>query len=468
MDLLSLHLLLTRLVQKLNISAISSGLPMMYKLQIEVPSIQDRKTQVALSSLIAGYLLTIGEIFGLEDLQEGVGMEITHRKEHGQWFDGIKFPAADIPPTPDFPPDKNGYLSLDPILPFDNRFAVVNDICGAVAANLPDQRSPTLYIKVKEALLTDWNKDNILAELESNSSRQTSVSESKFGTAGGSGKNFLSVNGQQPTANGKPGSLSGSNHHHHSRPGSKHGNSGFLGAGGRVRTHATGGSETRSSSTSRSWTVRVDELRAVLSGETVPANSSADDSSSASECQSYTSSDGEELIGANGGEKVGGGSGRHSLASSSNGNGILHKKRSMSTHSRRDTASSDVTVTAYHYSNRGDIPPVPKLPAMMDFPSVFQAEEDFFGPGAAAKEKENGGSKTAASSPTLESRPSSRPVSSGGGKQMGQLRQFQQQQEVMRPVTGRVDVHNLLSGLDSSAASTRKRPVSRGAFKPPY
>ncbi|KAI5801557.1 hypothetical protein DFH27DRAFT_482277, partial [Peziza echinospora] len=258
LDLMGLHLMLTRMVQKLKINAVICGLPMIYRLQSDIPKISDRKAQVALSSLVAGYLLTVGEQFGLEDLQEGVGMEINHRKEHGQWFDGIKFPAEDIPLTPAFPPDKNGYISAEPILPFDNRYAVTADICDSLASSFPEQRTPAFLNKIKEALQVDWSKESVLAELEGQSSRQTSVTESKRGTTL---RNFLTVNGNG-NGNGRPGSTNGS-HHHPSRPGSKHGTVGAEKF--RVRAQTTGGSTPRSSS-SKSWTVKVDDLKAVLTG----------------------------------------------------------------------------------------------------------------------------------------------------------------------------------------------------------
>lgn len=457
-DLVGLHLLLTRLVQKLNIDAVIPGLPMIYKLQSEIPAIENRKTQVALSSLVAGYLLTIGEIFGLEDLREGVGMEITHRKEHGQWFDVIKIPAQEIPATPKFPSEKAGYVSSEPILPFDNRFAVVNDICDTAGT---DQRSSIFLTKVKDALLAEWSKEAVMSELETESSRQASVAESRLGN----GRNYLSVNG-----NGRSGSVSGSHSHHHSRPGSKHGMAGGNGTGQfRIRSQTTGGSTTRSSS-SRSWTVKVDELKAVLSGQatdTAHGAGTVDDSSSASECQSYTSSDGEELVVANGGVAAGG-SGRFSVGSS-HGNG-LHKKRSQSMH-RRDTIGSQYSLHESEASySRGmmdnNIPPVPRLPSMI--PGTYSVDDDYFGAGS---NKENGHAKSSTSTPIEETALPSIPATPIAYK-FSQPQQQQQHShngvEGLRPGTGKVDVQSFLSGIDA-ASTTKKRPgSSRGVFKPPY
>ncbi|KAF8419679.1 hypothetical protein EV426DRAFT_700829 [Tirmania nivea] len=458
-DLLGLHLVLTRLVQKLNINAIIHGLPMIYRLQADIAAIENRKSQVALSSLIAGYLLTVGEIFGLEDLREGVGMEIKHREKHGQWFDGIRIPAQEIPSTPASPQEKPTYVSSDPILPFDNRFAVVNEICEAAS----EQRSSVFLAKVKDALLAEWSKEAVMSELETQSSRQASVSESRVGNGAGTLRNYLSVNGN----NGRPGSLSGSHSHHHSRPGSKHGTPGGNVQGQfRVRSQTIGESTTRTSS-SRSWTVKVDELKAVLSGQAMDMQHSpgvVDDSSSASECQSYTSSDGEELIVANGGVAAGG-SGPFSVGSS-HGN-ALHKRRSQSMH-RRDTVGSQYS---FHDSEAGfsrgmtdgNIPPVPRLPSMIA--GTFSGDDDFFGSGS---NKENSHAKSVA--PIEEPMASSMPASPNAyrySQQQSQQRPFSGV-EGLRLGTGKIDVQSFLSGIDAASA-TKKRPgSSRGLFKPPY
>lgn len=386
-------------------------------------------------------------------------MEITHRKEHGQWFDGIKVPAQEIPSTPVSPSEKSTYVSGDPILPFDNRFAVVNDICEAAS----ERGSSVFLTKVKDALLAEWSKEVVMSELETQSSRQASVSDSRLGNGAGALRNYLSVNGN----NGQPGSLSGSHNHHHSRPGSKHGTPGGNGQGQfRLRSQATGGSTTRSSS-SRSWTVKVDELKAVLSGQATDMQHGAsvvDDSSSASECQSYTSSDGEELIVANGGVAAGG-SGRFSVGSS-HGN-TLHKKRSQSMH-RRDTIGSQYSL---HDSEAGfsrglmdgNIPPVPQLPSMI--PGTLSGDDDYFGSGS---NKENGHGKpvTPGEEPTASHMPTS-PSAFRYIQQQTQQHSFNGA-EGLRPGTGKIDVQSFLSGIDAASTAKKRPGSSRGMFKPPY
>lgn len=401
---------------------------------------------MALSSLVAGYLLTVGEIFGLEDLREGVGMEITHRKEHGQWLDYIRIPAQEVLSTQPPSPDNTGSLSSDPIPPFDNRVRVVDEICDAAGV---EHKSSIFISRIRDLLLDKWSKESVLSELETQSSRQASVSESRLGNGAATLRTYLSVgNGN----NGRPGSVNGS-YNHHSRPGSRHG----VGNGvpqSRLRTQTAGGSTTRSSS-SRSWTVKVDELKAVLAGQSTGnphGTVVVDDSSSASECQSYTSSDGEELIIANGG--VAGG--RSAVG--------LHKKRSQRMH-RRETIGSEYSV---HHSEDGlsrgiadNIPPVPRLPSMV--PGAFSVEGDFF-----SSNKENGHAKPASSTPVEEA--ISPIMTSPTSYKSSQQQQHHSPHPVegLRAGTRKVDVQSFLSGIDA-ASNVKKRPgSSRGVFKPPY
>lgn len=298
-----------------------------------------------------------------------------------------------------------------------------------------------------------------MSELEAQSSRQASVSESRLGSGAGALRNYLSVNGN----NGRPGSLSGSHSHHNSRPGSKHGTPGGNGQGQfRIRSQTIGGSTTRSSS-SRSWTVKVDELKAVLSGQGADMQHGVDDSSSASECQSYTSSDGEELIVANGGVAAGGSG---FSVGSPHGN-ALHKKRSQSMH-RRDTVGSQYS---FHEAEAGfprgtadgNIPPVPRLPSMI--PGTFSGDDDFFGNGS---NKENSHAKSVA--PVEEPMTSSLPASPSAyryNQQQPQQHSFSGA-EGLRPGTGKIDVQSFLSGIDAASTSKKRPGSSRGVFKPPY
>ncbi len=100
-DTLLLYLLLTKLVERLGVNALRTGLPMILKLQESALNGSDDlspNAQVNVASLIHGYLWTIAEKFEFEDSKVGheVNAEISRRKRFTIWFDKIKFPATAI------------------------------------------------------------------------------------------------------------------------------------------------------------------------------------------------------------------------------------------------------------------------------------------------------------------------------------------------------------------------------------
>ena len=100
-DTLLLYLLLTKLVERLGVNALRTGLPMILKLQESALNGLDdlsANAKVNVASLIHGYLWTIAEKFEFEDNRGGheINAEISRRKRFGIWFDKIKFPAVSI------------------------------------------------------------------------------------------------------------------------------------------------------------------------------------------------------------------------------------------------------------------------------------------------------------------------------------------------------------------------------------
>lgn len=477
-DMFAIHLLLTTLVQTLGTHAVVSGIPMIYKLQSDTASIKDQNSQVALSSVVAGYLVSVGHIFGLEDVKEGVGMEIKHRQEHGHWLNGISYPPNDIPSSPLLSQDNQDYYPMDqdsPIPPFKNQSPLVDDLCKVLARETPNPDATVA--KFRDALIGEWSRDSVMAELESRSSRQTSVTESRL-AGNGTLRNYLGVTG---VANGRPGSTTGSHHHHHSRPTSKHG--GIGSSPGlekfKVRAQTTGGSTPQSSS-SRSSTVRVDELKKVLTGQSSHPQAHhtfRDDSSSGSECQSYTSSDGEELVAANRGRPT-----LSTLRSPSAGNAdnnagnVSYTRRAASLSSRRGTVGSEAGVSlsgARSSTGRVDqAPPLPRMPTLLHFPGSFPGDEV---PVVLNSENGNANITDTTLSPVSSDETPARSPSSEPGTEMGPRFTFSEHHHHQHYHTDgslgsrRVDVQGLLSGIDGSL---KKRPVSRGVaagmFRPPY
>lgn len=100
-ETLLLYLLLTKLVERLGVNALRTGLPMVLKLQEAALNGADGMpptAKVNVASLIHGYLWSVAEKFEFEGLKVGheVNAEISRRKRYGIWFDKIKFPAISI------------------------------------------------------------------------------------------------------------------------------------------------------------------------------------------------------------------------------------------------------------------------------------------------------------------------------------------------------------------------------------
>jgi protein EFR3 len=99
--LLLLYLLLTKLVERLGVNALRTGLPMVLKLQesaLNGSEALSSNAKVNIASLIHGYLWTVAEKFEFEGNRVGneINAEISRRKRFGIWFDKIKFPSISI------------------------------------------------------------------------------------------------------------------------------------------------------------------------------------------------------------------------------------------------------------------------------------------------------------------------------------------------------------------------------------
>jgi protein EFR3 len=100
-DILVLYLLLTKLVERLGVNALRTGLPMILRLQetaLNEAGTFSSNAKVNVASLIHGYLWTTAEKFEFEMNSVGheINAEIARRKRFGIWFDKIKFPAIPV------------------------------------------------------------------------------------------------------------------------------------------------------------------------------------------------------------------------------------------------------------------------------------------------------------------------------------------------------------------------------------
>lgn len=294
-DIGMLHLILVKLVEKLGVNAVRSGLPMIFRLQEDI---QDAETvaKVRMGSLCHGYFWALSEKFDLRS--SGIGMEIYdeifRRQSKGFWAKIIQMPPVPlseigIPGT--ITPHEGlpmHVLESESLTPFDDRETLVDMIAVSYSqASAASATSPvsspnrsfnhpilsqphevqnvvaTIPEAVKEEMLSEWSKEAVLAS-RTTVSKSVSLSGSRTGTnITGQARNYLTVNG-----NGR--ALSTQSLHHRSRPPSQaYGVIGGLSAISKLR-QTTGTDRTPSDSSKNSIT-RVDQLKRVLSGQAPPS-----------------------------------------------------------------------------------------------------------------------------------------------------------------------------------------------------
>ncbi|KAL2161359.1 hypothetical protein VTH06DRAFT_8581 [Thermothelomyces fergusii] len=138
-DMLLLHVLLAKLVDKLGINAVRCGLPMIFRLQEDIQDAETPLHKVRLGSLVHGYFWILTEKFDFEGSVVGraIHNEIVRRRSKGFWVEGISMPPPLIdllgtPGTagrqPRLPAEE---VESEALLPFDERLALVECLCAA-------------------------------------------------------------------------------------------------------------------------------------------------------------------------------------------------------------------------------------------------------------------------------------------------------------------------------------------------
>ena len=300
------HLLLARLVEKLGVNAVKSGLPMIIRLQEDInidQVIPTPSAKVNVGSLVHGYFWTLCEKFDFDTTRVGfeIQMEIRRRKEHKLWLELIQYPplpierlisAITIPLKEKLPLP---VVLSESLKPFDARAAMVDLIaqCYASTTASPPASPPAspgrvfsmpifspsgpyqsfqdeLPAKIKEAMLSDWTKDSCIATVEKESLSTASLSGSftKNGANFSSHNSNLALNSLAPNA-----SSNGVNSpvHHHldpQLPGLT-----IPVAENRFRRSSAYNARSTSpaSSSDHGHTLRVDDLKRVLAGGSMKA-----------------------------------------------------------------------------------------------------------------------------------------------------------------------------------------------------
>lgn len=311
-DIALLHLLLCRLVDKLGINAVKSGLPMIFRLQEDIQEVET-VSKVGLGSLCHGYFWALSSKFFGEESQLGqeIHAEIERREKKGLWVKLIKVPPARLGEleqqrvqTP-----HESELEGENLTPFDNREQLVELIIasytnpetslamspaqspgrrfshgshgGAHGHGILDFPPKSVPPHTKESMLSEWSKEAAI-ESASHAGKSASLNGSKAGTnrtLPGAARNYLSVNGQN-------GSVIGGGHHSRSRPPSQaYGLVGHVspspahdgtpetrGVRGISRLRqASGTVDQDPSESSKASITRVDHLKRILTGAAPPS-----------------------------------------------------------------------------------------------------------------------------------------------------------------------------------------------------
>ena len=314
-DVELVFLLLTSLVDGLGVTAAKIGIPMVFRLQEEIPGVESPLAKVRLGSIVHGYLWHLSQRFGFDstDIGREVQEEMVRRKDKGMWMKRIQVPGIVLeqisPPgfvsAPVAETVEQATMRSEALTPFDHREAMVDLIVDAYGASLasppgsppgspvrrfsvpilsvvdtaPATSADQVTSDVRKEMLSEWNKEVIIADCLKHSSNSGSVSGSRRGVNFSVGRQFLAVNGINGTVGGN-GTHTLHRHldHHQQRqdaPSPTTGQ-GAIGNGGlglgtiqklRQVSLREGGTSTPMSNSSRTSVVRVDELKRVLSGD---------------------------------------------------------------------------------------------------------------------------------------------------------------------------------------------------------
>ncbi|EWC43444.1 hypothetical protein DRE_07585 [Drechslerella stenobrocha 248] len=280
-DIVGIYKLLDLLVRKLGLPAILSGLPMVYKLDEEAAGLETTKGKLAIKSLVLAYIFSVCDTWGIEPLRQEIINTITERRNSHRWFIPLKVPREEDQVVDVFD-ERYEYPenSVERVLlPRGDYSDVTEMVMNAISAE-----SETEFPQKLRGVFADgatWSKEGVIAAIEANGSRQTSLAESKVGislvgaTATGTTiRSFLTVNGDRRSTYAKDKDAV---YRSASRPSSRPttGNLDKFKLGqderfGRANRSTTNIPSARTSSSHES-TLRANELKLVLSGISRPS-----------------------------------------------------------------------------------------------------------------------------------------------------------------------------------------------------
>ncbi|TVY32197.1 Protein EFR3 [Lachnellula occidentalis] len=297
-DIVLLHLLLTRLVEKLGVNAVRNGLPMIFRLQEDILEAETPIAKIRMGSLCHGYFWLLSVMFNFESSPTGQAIqnEIQRRRRKMFWVDRIRVPPMPLDQigTPGTTTQHQALpseeLESESLNPFDDRFQMVKLISlsykealvspptsppvshgrsfsqATISASHVPSTDLSMPEVIKDQMMADWTRDGVIA-LVQGGSKSVSLNGSRSGTNATGRRNFLAVNGMN-TGGSNSGSQSPKDHHHMQRntPNLTYGLVGGLGALTKLRK-GNGQSPSPTSDSSRNSVTRVDHLKRVLTGQ---------------------------------------------------------------------------------------------------------------------------------------------------------------------------------------------------------
>ncbi|KAK8246382.1 hypothetical protein HDK90DRAFT_9241 [Phyllosticta capitalensis] len=319
-EFLLLHLLLSRLVLKLGVNALLTGLPMMMRLQEDISNSEESLAKIRLGSLVHGYLWSLAHAFDFETSATGLQItaEINRRKERGLWLEGIAIPPVELqdidnkattapgsdsqeaieltvfenrqelidrisdgysdamyspPGSPPASPGRSSIPNLNVNVPSFTGLGIDSNLQSSppraeVKEALTPAKSNMLPVKIRDQMLESWNKEAVLAIMAAHYdassasgslSHRTKRAHSAVGAAAGGASTpngFLGVGGGYGSPTGLP--------HLSPSPSIAGNHRAALGALNDYQQRNASGSPTTSSARSA---VRLDDLKKVLTNQ---------------------------------------------------------------------------------------------------------------------------------------------------------------------------------------------------------
>ncbi|KAF6835910.1 hypothetical protein CPLU01_04013 [Colletotrichum plurivorum] len=458
-DIVLLHVLLNKLVIRLGVNAVQYGLPMLFRLQEDIPDAETPVQKVRLGSLCHGYFWAVTEKFDMENSVVGraITNEVIRRRSKHFWTEGVAIPP---PPMEVITPGVSTNLTKMPadeveseaLLPFDDRASLVESIAASYVdtsvspPNSPPQSpgrnfshpilsssltsapaAPGLELPtvLREHMLAEWSRDSAMLAIQAGS-KSESLAGSKTGTMG-TNRHHLTVNGANGQGQTAASSPFGSQHN--LRPNTSQTQGGLSPMSKLRKSSVRSGVSPSPSDSSRGVVASVDQLKMILTGQVpaTPIGTSAglhhDSDSDSMVSYDFTPS---EL------------SFNPAASQTENGDGVsLGRQRSLSQQSRKGGPLNSNPL--YEHNEDEEVPPVPPLPGHIGGLSSSTAVQDY-----AVK-------------------PPKRDISSRGGDSL--LHGSSRGDGALSMISGGgMDLHELLNGIDSRAGELSLGNVT----KPPY